>query len=167
MLSYEIREQMRQNAYELIEIMLLEAQEFRIVLWNNDNWNAPLPAVIMESFPTQIVLDIKDMALDESYVDENTGEIIIVTSFEGSEYSKVLEYDEVLAVLDLAGQPYMLNNFPMEEPEEEEMENPYMIPRTRADLIELAVSDGLEEETVVKSIDSFLKNNPALAAKFQ
>jgi len=167
-LTLEVRELMRENALDLVEIMIQEQQPFRIVIWNNDNWNQPLPDIIMESFPVQIVLDIKQMALEESFVDENTGEVIITTMFEGIEYQKVLEGGEIIAILDLAGQPYVLNNFKQEETEEEIKDDflSAIIPTTKEEIIELAISDGCEKEAVNRSFDMFMKYNPDLAERF-
>jgi len=167
-LTLEVRELMRDNALDLVEMMILEQQPFRIVIWNNDNWNQSLPDTIMESFPVQIVLDIKQMALEESFVDENTGEVIIVTMFEGSEYHKILEGSEIIAVLDLEGQPYVLNNFKQEEMEINEDDFlSAIILTTKQEIIELAISDGCEKEAVTRSFDMFMKSNPDLAKRFR
>lgn len=168
-LSLEIKEQMRENAHSLVEIMILEGQPFRIVLWNNDNWDMPLPDTIMESFPSQLVLDIKEMALQESYIDENTGEIVLVTMFNNREYSKILNYDEIVGILDLNGQPYVLNTFKQEKQTEmivSDMINSF-VPKTVDDLVELAVSDGIPEENAKRSIDAFMQNNPKLKERFK
>jgi len=161
LLSYEIKEQMRENSHSLVEVMILEEQAFRLVLWNNNNWSSPLPEKIMESFPNQLVIDIKDMALDESYVDEATNEIILCTSFEGEVYTKVLQYDEIIAVLDLKGQPYTLNNFEQETVEPDVVYD-MKPPANRQEWINIAVSGGIEEAQAEKSINAFIKNNEHL-----
>jgi len=164
-LTYEIREVMRESARALVEIMILENKPFRIVLWNDDNWNKPLPKRIMDAFPIQIVLDIKDAALDNSYIDESTGEIILVTVFDEEEYSKVLEYDEIIAVLDLDGQPYILNNFVKEKPLTIENIASSFIPQTKAEVIEMVISDGIPKEDAERSINAFIRNNPDIAKR--
>ena len=164
-LTDEVKEVLREQALSLVEILLLENVPFRIVLWNNDNWNMPLPDTIMEAFPTQLVLDIKQMALAESYVDEQTGEVIIATAFEGKEYLKVLEYDEIVAVLDLAGQPMILNNFKQDNKKlkvEELTISDMGLPKTKEDLMEMIISDGVPEEAARRSINIFMKNNQNL-----
>jgi hypothetical protein len=158
-LSIDIKETMRENARNLVEIMILEEQPFRLILWNNDNWDKPLPDSVMESFEHQIVLDIKDMTLKESYVDDATGNIVLIGSFEGEILTKILEYDEIIAILDLKGQPYMINNF---EPEDidEELEIEYIRNITsKEEWIEMAIDGGLPRDAVEKSINVFLKNN--------
>jgi hypothetical protein len=162
-LSIDIKEVMRENARELVEIMILDKQEFRLILWNNDNWDKPLPENIMKSFEHQLILDIKEMALDRTYIDEATGEIILVSSFGNEEYSKVLDYDEIIAVLDLTGQPYIINNFTQEE---EVQMIPYeTTPLTREAWIDMATEGGLPKEAVEKSMDAFIKNNEWLREK--
>ena len=137
-------------------------------MWNNDNWNSPLPDSVMKAFPTQIVLDIKEMALEESYIDESTGEIIIATMFEGTEYQKVLEHGEIIAVLDLAGQPMILNNFKPEVSDNDIIKEFFEpnIPTTKAEIIELSISDGVPADAANRSFDMFMKNNPNLRKRF-
>ena len=114
----------------------------------------------MENFPNQLVLDIKDMALQESFIDDATGEVVIATVFDGSEYTKVLNYDEIIAVLDLKGQPYQLNNFEQEAVEPDVVyDKP---PMTKLDWVELAVSGGIPAESAERSINAFIKNNEHL-----
>jgi hypothetical protein len=166
MLTYEVKETMRENAKALVESMILDRVPFRLVLWNNDNWNMPLPDEIMTSFPTQIVLDIKEQSLDDSFVDENTGEIIISTVFLTKEFHKVVEYDEIIAVLDFTGQPYILNNFKMEEKitlEQVVQEN--FLPQTKTEVIEMVMSEGIPVESAQRSINAFIKNNPDIAER--
>jgi len=163
-LTLEVRELMRENALDLVEILIQEQQAFRIVIWNNDNWNHDLPEQITEAFPVQIVLDIKQATLEESFIDESTGEVIITTMFEGSEYMKVLKGDEIVAVLDLEGKPYVVNDFSPEEMEEYVFDS--FLPTTKEEIIELAMLDGCEKEAVTRSLDVFIKNNPDLAERF-
>jgi len=169
-MTNEVKNVLRESAMSLVEIMLLENEPFRIVLWNNDNWNAPLPKRILESFPTQLVLDIKDQALDDSYIDPATGEIIICTVFDGAEYIKVLEYGEIIAVLSLDGQPYILNDFAQDKEEEvltAKEERVVYEPQSVDELVEIVSSEGIPKESAKKSIDCFMKNNPELRERFQ
>lgn len=160
----EIKETMREKAYSLLEIMILEEFPFRLVLWNNNNWDKHLPEDIMMSFPSQLVLDIKEMALEDSFVDESTGDIVITTLFEGEEYSKVILYDEIVAILDLQGQPYILNNFEQEVVPDKVFK---LKPKTKIDLLALVVAEGIPATAATKSIDAFMKNNPTLNKNFK
>jgi hypothetical protein len=147
-------------------MMILDGIPFRIVLWNNNNWDTNLPDKIMEAFPVQIVLDIKEMALQNSYTDEATGEIVLSTAFEGSEYQKILNYDEIIAVLDLNGQPYILNNFQQDQKITlEDVINDNFLPRTKNDVIEMVMSDGVPVEAAQRSINAFIKFNPDIAER--
>lgn len=162
MLNKEIRELMRENAYSFLELLILEKQPFRIVLWNADNWNRPLPDSIMDNFPTQLVLEIQDMALEDSFVDENTGEIIITTIFEDMEFFKTVLYDEIIAILDLEGQPYILNNF---YPETGSEDLPFVEIKpeiTRDSIIDMVALEDIPKEAAALSMDSFIKKNPFL-----
>jgi len=158
-LSAEVKEVLRESAMSLVEILLLEQEPFRLVIWNNNNWNAPLPDVIQESFPVQLVLDIKEQSLQESYIDPATGEIIICTVFEGEEYLKVLKLGEIIAILGLEGQPYILNDFVQEDKEDELM---YIYPKNVDEMVNTVSSLGIPKEAVEKSMHCFMKNNPGL-----
>jgi len=164
MLTYELREQMRENALELAESFLIEEVPFRLVLWNNDNWNMGLPDETMENFPVQLVLDIKDASLNDSFLDIETGEFVIVTIFEGIEYHKVLEAHEIIAILDTKGQPFIVNNFPQDD--EEHLDN-IVLPKTKDDLIDNLTMMGLEKENAKKSVDSFLQNNSEIKEEYK
>jgi len=172
-LPTNVKDALRESALEIAEILLLEDQEFRIVIWNNDNWNNPLPQRIMEAFPTQLVLDIKEQSLEDSYVDENTGEIVICTVFDGVEYMKILEIGELIAVLSLDGQPYILNDFPQEDNVIHEIvkeirdNTAYIFPTSFDEMVEMLTSDGIPEEGAKRSLEMFMKNNPQLAEKIK
>lgn len=168
-MTNEIKEVLRESALNLVEILLLEEEPFRLVLWNNDNWSEPLPKRILESFPSQLVLDIKEQALDDSYIDPATGEVVICTLFDGNEYLKILEHGEIIAVLGIDGQPLILNDFPQEIDEELLLKEESVIykPQSVDELVKIVSSEGLPEETVKKSVECFMKNNPKLKEKFQ
>ena len=171
-LSYEIKEQMRINAYNLVEVLIQEKHPFRLVIWNNDDWDMKLPDVIMKTFEFQLILDIKDMALEDSYIDEDTGEIILCTIFGNRNFTKKLRYDEIVGVFDLNSQPYVLNLF-NQEPEEVDLINELkelgdsLVPKTIDELVELATFEGIAKESAERSINAFLKNNPGLEQKFK
>ncbi len=146
-----VKETMRENAFGLVEIMLLEGTPFRLVLWNLDNWDYELPPEVIEKFPIQIILDIKNAALEESYVDDNTGEIIINTYFNNSPFSKMLRYDEILAVLDENGNPLIVNNFKPNDGAPKMKKNIF----SKEDIIKMVALEGVSEENAIKSIEAF------------
>ena len=62
-----VKQQMRLNAYLLVNELINQGESFRIILWNNDDWSVPLPDNVMEAYPEQLILDIKDETLEDSY----------------------------------------------------------------------------------------------------
>jgi hypothetical protein len=160
-LPESVKDVMRTMAYELAELLILEDFPFRLIIWNNDNWNKPLPDNIMEKFPAQIVIDIKELALKDSFIDENTGELIINTYFNDAPYSKVLDFEEIVAILDLDGQPLIVNNFEPETPFNKPVLNRKKL-QNKKDLVDLIVSEGIDEEDAYRSVNAFIKNNPNL-----
>jgi len=167
-LTLEVRELLREMSYALVEALLKEEEEFRIVIWNNNNWDYDLPKNIMDKFPNQLVLDFKDGSIQESYVDDKTGEIVLVTVFEGEKNQKILKENEIVAVLDLSGQPMILNNFPPDNFEDsyEKEEKLLEFPLSKKDVISFAQNDGISFECAERSFDSFIKNNPKLKEIF-
>ena len=160
-LTEEVKEVMRENAMALIAVLLDEEVPFNLVLWNKNNWDKPLPEDIMKKFPLQIPLDVKEQTLEDSYFEEGIG-VVINTFFHGKEYSKVLQEEEILGILDLAGHPLQLNNF---KPEIEEKVKKEI--GTKKELLSSLVAEGITEEGANNSINMFLKNNPDLKKMFK
>jgi hypothetical protein len=156
-LPENVKENMREFAYSLIEHLILEQHPFRLVLWNNDDWDKALPEKVMSAFPVQIAIDIKDMTLKESYVDDNTGEVLINTFFNNEAFSKTLDYNEIVAVLDIEGQPLVLNNFEPHPPSIEEIRDFNIT--SKEELVNMIVSEGIEKEDAKRSVNAFIKNN--------
>jgi len=162
-LTQEVKEVMRENAMALVAVLLDEGVPFNLVLWNKDNWDKPLPEEIMKKFPVQLPLDMKEQTLEDSYFEALEG-IVINTFFQGKEYSKILEEDEILGILDLSGHPLQLNNF---KPNEEDVKNTKNTIKTKEELLSSLVADGISEEGAQRSINIFLENNPNLKEMFQ
>jgi len=156
---------MRHNAYDLVRELINEELPFRLVVWNNNNWNMDLPDSIMADYPTQLIMDMNAMALEHCYVDDN-GEIILTMMFGDVDepYSKVLSYDEVIAVIDIDTlQPYVINPFKADDTEDVQAETS-TIRLTREGLIrQLTEVDGLQKKDAIRSIDAILKHNPQYA----
>jgi len=155
-INKNIKEVMRDNAINLVEILLLEKQEFRVVLWTEQcDFSNGLPKDIKDSFSTQLPLDIKDQALEDSWVDEDTGEITLGVMF-GDELTELkLQDSQIIAILDLAGQPFIINNFEPDEPKK-----PVMKPKTKVELLNSLKDYGIKEEDLDRSVQAFMKFNP-------
>jgi len=160
-LPQSVKDVMRTMAYELTELLILEDSPFRLIIWNNNDWDKPLPDDIMEKFPAQIVIDIKELALKDSFIDENSGELIINTYFNNIPYSKILDFEEIVAILDLDGQPLIVNNFEPSTPVNKPVLNRNNL-KNKKDLVNLIVSEGINEEDAYRSVNAFIKNNPIL-----
>lgn len=156
MKSKNIRELMRVNANNLVGSLISEGIEFRLVIWNNDDWDFELPEHIMVKFPLQLILDFKGHMLDSSYVSDD-GQVTIVAAFlEDQEFTKKLKSDDIVAVLELDGQPMQVNNF---APEKIDDAAPERI-STKDDIIKALEKDGVKKEDALRSLNAFAKNNP-------
>lgn len=167
MLTLEARDVMRENAHNLVAVLIQEDIPFRLVLWTEDDWDVPLPVEVIEAFPNQIVLDIADLALRDSHIDEMTGDIVITTLFYGEEYSKILAPEEIIAILDLEGQPYILNSFAPEKQKIYTFTDAEKItePKTKENMVTLVSSEGIPKDIANRSVSAFVKHNPNLFRK--
>jgi len=160
--SDNLKDLMRENAYDLVSMFILEQIPFRIVMWNMDDWDNELPEYIMESSPIQIILDIKDNTLEESYLDEDTGEVFINTYFEDIPYSKLLNLDDIVAITDLDGHPYLINSFKPDiilkalDPNHTNIKQTKDVLHTKKDVIEILSLNGIPKKAAKKSVSAFL-----------
>lgn len=161
--NYNIREMMRINAHEIVREMVLEEVPFKLVIWNNDDWSIPLPESIMNDYPTQLIMDINEVALEHCYTDD-AGDVVLQMMFgeEDEVFVKVLSYDEIVAVIDInTSQAYIVNAFKQDADPLGDEENQNTIRLTRDGLIrQLTEVDGLQKKDAVRSIDAILKHNP-------
>jgi hypothetical protein len=137
-----------------------------LILWNNDNWDVPLPEEIMKKYPNEIALDFKDWSSDESYIDE-VGDIVIFTKFDNEEFCKVLEINEVQAICDINGKLITLTEFKREDKITLSAQKPIdtnrPIIKNKEDLIKYSIQQGTSPEQAKRSTDAFEKNNPELS----
>ncbi len=151
--------------YELVKAMITDKREFRLVLWNNNNWDTPLPDEIMEKYPNEITLDFKETAFDNSFVDEE-GKIVLSTMFADTEYLKVLSHDEILAVIDIETNRAMsLNiflprNISIKETDEtiNNMAQQISKPTNKVTMS----NDNIDPATSKRSLEAFKRNNPKM-----
>jgi 23S rRNA pseudoU1915 N3-methylase RlmH len=153
----EVREMMRTNAHNLVKVLLNKEQEFRLVIWNNDDWDEPLPENIMSRFPLQLVLDFKGETLEYSFVEDNRDIILVAAFTEGERFEKQLLPEDIVAILDLDGQPMQVNNFSPEEVKPDKVRESI---ETKDDLIKFLEEDGIPKEAALRSLNAFQKNNP-------
>jgi len=144
-------------AYELLRSLINTQTPFRIVLWTMDDWDMPLPKDILSRFPEQLVLDITDESLSDSYVNNN--EIVLSTGFEEDKYTKIVKKHEIVALTDLKGNPMLVNNF-----------KSLVTPEKGKGLFDIfKVFECIKKDTpeknyenVIKSLNAFQKNNKDL-----
>jgi len=106
---------LRENAYKIVKEFIIQKYEFRLIIWNLDDWEESLPDHIMEEFETHLVLDIKGDTLLNSEINED-GLVVIKASFEdGLENEKVLFPEDIVAILESDGRTIHVNNFGPED----------------------------------------------------
>ena len=163
MKSELVREVLMLNGYRLVYTFIAESEPFRLVLWNNDSWDKPLPENIMENYPEELILDFTDDVLTNCYTEE--GEIHISVYFDDEIYHKKLFAWEIIAVSNLSGYAYHVNNFNFDDFNEalnkEVLFEPLEIIET------ISENENLEPQVVGNSLFSLLKNNPEYASNFQ
>jgi|FLOH01.1.fsa_nt_gi hypothetical protein len=158
----EINTTMGIAAKQLITNLIQNQQEFKLVLFNNDNWDVYLPPEVLKRFPDLIPLDFKEWTLEQSYIDEH-GEIILYIVFGETEYSKVLDINEVSAIV-INEKPYIITNFTKTENvqlkdlevQQEKLEIPQ--PQNKNQLITTLIAEGAPE-SIRDSVNMFAKYN--------
>jgi len=140
----ELKNELRKNAYNISKFMIKNEIPFRLIIWNNNNWNKLLPDSIMEQFPTQIILDLKEQTLKESFITKD-GKIFIITMFKDKTFKKIVEEDEIVAIVD-KDQAIIFNNFEQEQ-------QPIL---SKKEWIKLV---GIPEKYINKSIEVFTDVN--------
>jgi len=154
-LSNNVKNELRKNSLEVVKKFLEESQEFRLVMWNNDDWDSDLPQDIMRDYPKQILLDITEEVQDNCYVNEDR--VLLYLMFGDIEYSKELFPEDIVAILDLEGQPYIVNNFDYEKARNTSISDSI----TKDDMIESLVDlSEISIDHAKKSVNAMLKNNP-------
>jgi len=94
---------------DIILCYIEERIPFKLVIVNIDNWDNPLPKEIM--LHKQLVLDITEEALEDSYFDEETQQIVLSTGFNNTQYIKYLDMKEVLGLLSMDSMGIMIKPF--------------------------------------------------------
>jgi len=155
MTSKNIKKLMYTNSYILLTNMIIEQEPFRLVIWNNNNWSEKLPEDVMKQYPKQLVIDIKDQTLEDTFIDED-GSVVLSCSFSPDViYTKTIFETDIIGIIDLNGQPMHLNNFKPDAEIEE-------VTASKELLLKELLNDGAPKENVINSINAFAKNNPGM-----
>ena len=150
-----IKEVMRENAHRLVSELIEQGVAFRLIIWNNDDWNLPLPDDVMKKFPKQLILDLKEHSLETSEVIE--GIIYLNASFDSEdEWSKELIPEDIVGILDFDGQPFQINSFYPDEILPDIIRDE-LFPKTKDDIVEFLEEYGIEKKDAIRSINVFLK----------
>ena len=149
-----LKDLLRVNIYELLVTFIEEQVPFKIILWNRDDWDMPLPEQTMKNYPLQLVLEISGETLSSAEIVDDM--VQIRASFEGNmEWTKIIGYHDTVGIISLEGNPYQINNF---YPEDDDIEQPLRF--TKQELLLSLQMDGVLEEDAKRSIEAFAKFNP-------
>jgi len=146
--NVEFKKFFKKQMMNTIRKFLYEQIPFTILIYNNNNWNEPLPIDIMETpeYKEVLPISVSNFTLESSYYDDD--EITIVTAFGEWEYNKILLEDELLAILDINGKPIIIKPF-IDEAEEKSVNK----------INENDIFEDIDDKDIKKSINIFLENN--------
>lgn len=117
---------------------------FSFVLENHNNWSEEFPERLKNQ--KQIILNIKDQSLEDSYLDKN--DAIIVIEIDGVTYSKKVDESDIMAIMvNEKSPPFILRQFSIAP------KTP--VPKRRASLL-------TDKEGLVHSMNNFKKFNPEM-----
>ncbi len=137
------KEIVNENIYKMCADFLSCKIPFTILIDNHNNWNNSLPARL--SSKKKFLLNIKDQALEDSYVEN--GKIIIITTMEDMEFMKELDHNDISAVAkDDKTAPFISKPF---------VTYPKIISKGK-------LGYKLDEEQLLKSTLNFKKHNPKM-----
>lgn len=138
----EYNETIEAALYQICLEFLMYKLPFTLLIDNHNNWSSPLPDRLRDK--EQFLLNIKEQALEDSYIED--GKIVIVTMIGDTEYTKKLDCCDIGAVsISEKTPPIIMKNF-----------------RT---LPEVEIKPGKQrieptEEGIIRSTLVFKKHNP-------
>lgn len=153
-LPQSVKDVMVDNMHKLLCTMMMARVPFRIVLWNNDDWSNKLPESIMKDYPEQLILDIKEDILEESWVEEEKVYFSIMFNGEETiEYLKEIRGEDIVVIMSEDNQPIQINDF--REIIKEESQSGI----SKEDIVySLNTTTGVSEDVLSKSLDVFTKD---------
>ena len=142
------KEILSRGLYNVVADFISSQEDCCIVVENHNNWDNDLPERLQSQ--KQFILNINKQTLEDSYIDGNN-KIVICTTFDDNEYSKVFEPCDISALLANDGKtPLMIKPF-KEEPEIPEVTFDSKFKHTEPDI-----------EGIANSMEAFRKNNPEM-----
>lgn len=139
----EYKETIDAALYQMCLEFLMYKLPFTLLLDNHNNWSSQLPDRLRNK--EQFLLNIKEQALEDSYVED--GKIVIITTIDDIEYTKKLDFSDIAAVaLSDKTPPILIKGF-----------------RTLPELPEIEIGNkkaNPTEEGITKSTLVFKKHNP-------
>jgi len=147
-----IEENIRNSGYNLAKELIQSKTPFKIIFFNLNNWDKPLPQYVMKEFPYQYALDFEEDIIKKIKVTDN--EIHLKTIIDDIEYSKILYAEEIAGLADIYGTTIFINPF-----------EPQTVTPDREELFDwddikqgLVNELGLDEKHVKRSIQAFKKS---------
>jgi hypothetical protein len=141
----KFKEEFREKMLDIIEMFIMYQIPFNIQIINNDNWDKPLPEFILNdpSFKNNLFLSIVNYSLESSFIEEDTGNIVLTVVFgENLIYKKYLLPEEPMFLYDINGNLIIAKPF-IEQ----------ILPKSKPKL---------KNEEIEKSMEIFKKNNPGM-----
>jgi len=99
--------------YQATAKLLIAKIPFSIIIDNHNNWNNEFPERLKKQ--KQIIFNIKEQSLDDSYVTD--GKIIIIISIDDVEYMKELQQCDLQALMINEKSPHNIAKMFVDHPE--------------------------------------------------
>jgi len=138
-----------ESSYRTFRYLFRQGKKFSIVIWNNNDWNHPLPQETMKAHPEHILLDINSQEIERSEILED-GSVLLRLIFGETHYEKVILPKDIIAILDGSGRAIHSNNF-KDVAKEELLDSVFSL----NDLYETLLASGVEDENIIKSMEAF------------
>ena len=113
-----IRDAIDEMMLNLVRTFLEAGMPFRLILTPEDTWNKALPDSVLEQSQDMMVLDIDGQSLEDSFYNEESVDIYIVTGFEREAYVRLIDAYDIMGVIDIHTQtPLMIKPYDSTRPD--------------------------------------------------
>lgn len=107
-MNEHIKTVLKENMYEMLTAYVSQKRPFKILLWQNDDWDKDLPTNITQEFPEILPIDIGEIAFENCYIEDDI--VYLVVMFGNELYSKVVIPDDIYAIIDLENGSQQIND---------------------------------------------------------
>ena len=109
-ITNRIKDILIENMYEMLSIYISEGRSFGLYIWEEDNWDKPLPLYIIEEYGQLLLLNVTEEVIKDMIIDSD-GLYVIKYKFGEEFYIKTLRPEYIYSLLDNENGICQINDF--------------------------------------------------------